>query len=306
MTVYHSLTEIPRVDNTVITIGTFDGMHRGHRMIVDAVIAKADELAGRSLVITFDPHPQEVLRRTGEAVPLLTTIEERIAEFGRLGVEGVLVLPFTAEFAALPWKEFCDLLIEHVGIGHIIFGHDHAFGRNREGNAASLRGYGAEHNFDVTEIGPLIIDGEAISSTKIRRAIIGGDIDKATHYLGRNYTIIGTVVRGDGRGRTLGIPTANIRPLHEAKLVPANGVYCITLAVDGEEYRGMANIGHRPTFTDGSQRTIEANIFDFDRDIYDHTVLLEFRKFVRSEQKFSSAEEFLSQLEKDRAICRAD
>ena len=239
-------------------------------------------------------------------MPLLTTIDERIAEFEKLGVDGVLVLPFTAEFAALPWQEFFDMLLKHCGVAHIIFGHDHAFGRNREGNAASLRGYGAEHGFGVTEIGPLVIEGEAISSTKIRRALVAGDIEKASHYLGRPYGIIGTVVRGDGRGRTLGIPTANIRPTDQAKLIPPNGVYCVSLTVDGESFAGMANIGVRPTFTEGTERTIEANLFDFDRDIYERTVLLEFRKFVRSERKFSSGEEFLAQLDKDRAVCRGE
>jgi riboflavin kinase/FMN adenylyltransferase len=306
MKVYHSLGEIPRIENTAITIGTFDGMHRGHRLIIDALTARARELGGRSLVITFHPHPQEVLRKTGEAVPLLTTIDERIAEFEKLGVDAVLVLPFTTEFAALPWQEFCDLLLKHCGIAHIIFGHDHAFGRNREGNAASLRSYGAGHGFGVTEIGPLVLEGEAISSTKIRRALASGDIEKASHYLGRPYGIIGTVVRGDGRGRTLGIPTANIRPTDPAKLIPSNGVYCVTLTVDGESFSGMANIGVRPTFTEGIERTIEANLFDFDRAIYERTVLLEFRKFVRSERKFSSGEEFLAQLEKDRAVCRGE
>jgi len=305
MMLYNSFEEIPREDGTAVTIGTFDGVHLGHRLIVDALLAKAGELGGRSLVITFHPHPQELLRKTGESVQILTTIDERIAEMKRLGVDAMAVLPFTQELADTPWRSFCDLLIEEVGLAHFVVGHDHAFGKNREGNAEALKGYGAERGFGVTEIGPLLVDEETVSSTKIRRALLAGDLEKATRYLSRPYAIEGTVVRGDGRGRTLGIPTANIHPNDPAKLIPCNGVYCVALTVDGDTFDGMANIGVRPTFTDGSARTIEANLFDFDRDIYERSVTLEFRKFVRSERTFGSKEEFLEQLERDRAMCKS-
>ncbi len=306
MKVYQGLNEVPYVERTVLTIGTFDGVHRGHRLIIDALTEKAREIDGRSLLITFDPHPQEILRRTGDSVSILSTIEERQKEFERLGVDALVVIRFTPEFAAIPWKEFCDLLISTTGIVHFIVGHDHAFGRNREGNAESLRVYGAERGFGVTEIGPLVIDGETISSTKIRRALTTGDVVTATEYLGRLYGVSGTVVHGDGRGRTIGIPTANITPLHQAKLIPSNGVYCVRMMIDGEKFRGMANIGTRPTFTDDTVRTIEAHLFDFVDEIYHRNVTLEFIKFVRSEQKFSSVEELLAQLERDRQVCMKD
>lgn len=304
MRLYRSFQELPEGTRTVATIGTFDGVHRGHRVIIDALTAKAREIGGRSMVITFHPHPQEVLRRTEDPVPILTTIEERMAELEKLGVDAMMILEFTRELADTPWQEFCDLLIREIGLAHLIMGHDHAFGKNREGNAESLRVYGAEKGFEVTEIGPLVMGEETISSTKIRRALMNGDIARGSEYLGRLYSLEGTVVRGDGRGRELGIPTANIRPLDPAKLIPANGVYCVTLIIDGELFNGMANIGLRPTFTDATVRTIEANLFDFDRDIYDRAVTLQFRKFVRSEQKFGSKEEFLAQLAQDRAACR--
>jgi riboflavin kinase/FMN adenylyltransferase len=303
MKLYKAFEEIPREEGTVVTIGTFDGVHRGHKLIIDGLLARARERAGRSLVITFHPHPQELLRKTGESVPILTTIEERIAEMERLGVDAMAVIRFTQELADTPWQAFCDMLIDGIGLAEFVVGHDHAFGKGRAGNAEALKEYGAVRGFGVTEIGPLHSGEETISSTKIRRALQGGDIAKATDYLGHYYAIEGTVVRGDGRGRTLGIPTANIRPNDRAKLVPANGVYCIALTVDGNTYRGMANIGVRPTFTAGVERTIEANLFDFDHDIYERSVTLEFRKFVRSERKFESAAEFLEQLEKDRAVC---
>lgn len=305
MKLYQTLDDIPRGQRTVITIGTFDGVHRGHRLIIDALVGAARSLDAQSMVVTFDPHPQEVLRKTGDPVPILTTIDERVAEFGRLGVDAMAVIPFTREFADTPWREFCDRLIADAGLVHVVVGHDHAFGRNREGNAEALKSMGAERGFGLTEIGPLVVGDEAISSTKIRRALLGGDLDKATDYLGRHYGLHGTVVRGDGRGRSLGIPTANIRPLEASKLIPANGVYCVRLELDGESFDGMANIGLRPTFTDATQRTIEANLFDFDTDIYDRSVNLLFRKFVRSEQKFASATEFLEQLERDRAVCKS-
>ncbi len=304
ITLYRSFEEIPYADRTAITIGTFDGVHRGHQIIIDALTSKARELGGRSLVITFHPHPQEVLRRTDDPVPILTTIEERARELGKLGVDSMAVLEFTHQFAATPWQTFCEMLIRQVGAAHIIVGHDHAFGQNREGNADSLRQFGAEHGFGVMEIGPLVVGEETISSTKIRRALLAGDLGKATEYLGRPYSLDGMVVKGDQRGRTLGIPTANIRPLDPAKLIPANGVYAIRLGLDREYFHGMANIGVRPTFTQGVERTIEANLFDFDRDIYDRAVTIEFRKFVRSERRFASKDEFLAQLDQDRAACR--
>jgi len=305
MKLHHSIADVPFRADTVVTIGTFDGVHRGHRLIIDELIATAGKLNGRSLIITFHPHPQEVLRKTGSSVPILTTIDERAAEMERLGVDDMAILPFTRELADTPWQEFCEWLIRGVGVAHIIVGHDHAFGRNREGNAESLRRLGAERGFGITEIGPLVVGDEAISSTKIRRGLLGGDLARANDYLGRPYSIQGTVVRGDGRGRTLGIPTANIRPLDPAKLIPMNGVYCVSLTVDGERFDGMANIGVRPTFTEGVEKTMEVNLFEFDRNIYGHVVMLEFRKFVRSEQKFGSKEEFLAQLERDRGACRA-
>ncbi|HVZ40190.1 MAG TPA: riboflavin biosynthesis protein RibF [Candidatus Kapabacteria bacterium] len=304
MKLYQSLDEIPRGERHVITIGTFDGVHLGHRLIITALVRSARELNARSLVITFHPHPQEVLRRTGEPVPILTTIEERMVEMERAGVDAVAVLPFTRELANTPWQEFCELLMEKSGLVHFVVGHDHAFGKNREGNAAAMAGMGARRGFGVTEIGPLVLGEEAVSSTKIRRALMSGDIEKATSYLGRHYSFQGTVVRGDGRGRSLGIPTANIRPLEAAKLIPMNGVYCVQLLIDGEKFRGMANIGVRPTFTEGITTTIEANLFDFDRDIYEQVVTIEFLKFVRSEQKFASAAAFMEQLERDRAVCK--
>lgn len=303
MKTYRSLDDIPYNDRTVLTIGTFDGIHRGHRAIVDAMARKAAEIGGRTVVLTFHPHPQEVLRKHGDSVPLLSTIDERAQELEKLGVNVLLVLEFTPEVAATPWQEFCDALLSKVGIAHIIVGHDHAFGKGREGTVAALTIYGKDHGFGITEIGPLRSDEESISSTKIRRALLSGDLERANDYLGRHYSIEGRVVRGDGRGRTIGIPTANIQPLDPTKLIPANGVYCVMMRIGDMAHPGMANIGVRPTFTDGTTRTIEVHLLNFDGDIYEQIVTVEFLKFVRSERKFGSKEEFLAQLEHDRRDC---
>jgi riboflavin kinase/FMN adenylyltransferase len=309
MNVYRQINETPVQVPTVATIGTFDGVHRGHRLILDALVEEAEQTNGRSLVVTFHPHPQEVLRNRGDSVPILTTLNERIALFDALGIDALLILEFTPEFAATPWQEFCRLLIEELGVRHLVVGHDHAFGRNREGNADSIREFGRDRGLEVAEVGPLVIDDETISSTKIRRALVAGDLATANAYLGRPYRVEGRVVKGDGRGKTLGIPTANIEPSESAKLLPADGVYAVNLILPDDSgeirhLRGMANIGRRPTFTDGRDRTLEVNIFDFDEEIYHNLVFVEFRKFVRSEQKFASVEEFLEQLERDRRVCR--
>lgn len=303
MKIYRSLDDIPFNERTVLTIGTFDGVHRGHRVILDELVRRARDLGGRSVVLTFHPHPQVILRKRGDVVPLLSTIEERAAELERLGIDALLVLEFTMEVAGTPWQEFVDSLIERVGLRHLVVGHDHAFGKGREGNVHAVTDYGRERGFGVTEIGPLQIGEDAVSSTKIRRALLAGELDKANDYLGRPYLVEGRVVRGDGRGRSIGLPTANVEPIDPEKLLPGNGVYCVRMTVDGRELRGMANIGVRPTFTDGTVRTLEVNLFDFDQDIYDHVVNVEFRKFVRSEQKFPSKEAFLAQLEEDRRVC---
>ncbi len=260
------------------------------------------------MVLTFDPHPQEVLRKTGSPVPILTPIEVKLRLLASLGIDATIVLPFTREFAATPWQNFIDQLIEYAGLAHMVVGHDHAFGRNREGNAESLREYGAEKGFTFTQVGPLFVDGEMISSTKIRQALSEGKTEQANRWLDRPYALSGTVVRGDGRGRQIGVPTANIRPLHPNQLVPANGVYAVRMSIGEENQRsihsGMANIGVRPTFTDGSERTLEVHLFDFADELYHREVTVEFLKFIRSERKFGSKEEFLAQLEKDREACQ--
>jgi len=300
---FENLQPNPR---SVVTVGAFDGVHRGHQQIIGYLVEKAREIGGRSVVVTFDPHPQEVLRRGGTTVSILTTLEERAREFERLGVDLLVVVPFTTETAATSWRNFLDTLKSQLGLAEIVMGYDHAFGRNREGTPSVIRRAGEAEGFAVTEIGPLLVDGVTVSSTKIRAALLEGDVALAAHYLGRPYTLSGTVIRGDGRGRSIGLPTANIAPDHAAKLVPSNGVYCVTVEVEGEEARGMTNIGVRPSFTDGRIRTIETHLLDFDHDIYHTSITLRFRRFVRSEQTFDGPQAFLAQLALDRAACESE
>ena len=307
---YDTIESIPFAAGTALTIGTFDGVHLGHRSIIRELLNVARGAGERSVVLTFDPHPQQVLRKTGEGVPILTPIDRRAELLEELGVDILGVIPFTREFAATPWQEFVDRLVDRIGLGHMVVGHDHAFGKGREGNAERLREYGAERGFTFTQVGPLLVDGTPISSTRIRRALSEGEVEEGERLLGRPYRLFGRIVRGDQRGRELGFPTANLEPLDPDQLVPGSGVYAVRMVIpeDGAADRvvgGMTNIGLRPTFTDGSRRTIETHLFDFSDELYDRRVSLEFVKLLRFEKKFSSKEAFLEQLGADQQGARS-
>ena len=238
---------------------------------------------------------------------MLTPIETKLELFREYGIDATVVHPFTKEFAATPWQRFVDQMIDQIGLHHMVVGHDHAFGKNREGNAESLREYGAEKGFTFTQVGPFLMEDVAISSTKIRRALLDGNLEQANLWLDRPHSIRGNVVHGDGRGKELGIPTANVHPEPDTALVPKNGVYCVQMEVGSGEktmkYGGMANIGVRPTFTDGSLKTVEVHLFNFNDELYHQLVTVEFLKFVRFEQTFASKDAFLARLEEDRRIC---
>ena len=306
---YKTIESIPFAAGTALTIGTFDGVHLGHRSIIRELLNVARGSGERSVVLTFDPHPQQVLRRTGEGVPILTPIERKGDLLEELGVDILGVIPFNREFAATPWREFVDRLVDQIGLAHMVVGHDHAFGKGREGNAERLREYGAERGFTFTQVGPLLVDGTPISSTRIRRAIAEGDVEEGERLLGRPYRLFGRIVRGDQRGRELGFPTANLEPLDPDQLVPGSGVYATRMMISGGDegggLAGMTNIGLRPTFTDGSRRTVETHLFDFSDELYDRTVSIEFVKLLRFEKKFDSKEAFLEQLGRDREGARS-
>jgi riboflavin kinase/FMN adenylyltransferase len=261
----------------------------------------ADAQGLRVVVVTFDPHPQIVLAKPGrEPLALLTTIEERCERLAHVGVDEVVVIPFTHEFAQTSAESFIRQLVSTIDVQHFFIGHDHAFGKDRGGNEELLRHLGVELGFDVERIPPLETDGLVVSSTLVRAALKSGDVEAASAMLGRPYALRGTVVQGDGRGRTLGIPTANIIPTNPHKLMPANGVYVVSMLIDGSEHVGMANIGVRPTFTNDTAPTLEVHILQFDNDLYNTTLDVQFHARLRGEQKFESREEFLAQLEHDK------
>jgi len=284
-----------------ITVGTFDGVHRGHQGVISLMRKTADAQGLRVVVVTFDPHPQIVLAKPGrEPLALLTTIEERCERLAHVGVDEVVVIPFTHEFAQTSAESFIRQLVSTIDVQHFFIGHDHAFGKDRGGNEELLRHLGVELGFDVERIPPLETDGLVVSSTLVRAALKSGDVEAASAMLGRPYALRGTVVQGDGRGRTLGIPTANIVPTNPHKLIPANGVYVVSMLIDGSEHVGMANIGVRPTFTNDTAPTLEVHILQFDNDLYNTTLDVQFHARLRGEQKFESREEFLAQLEHDK------
>ena len=291
----------PHKQKACITVGTFDGVHRGHQGVISYMRRMADAEGLRVVVVTFDPHPQIVLARPDrEPLALLTSIEERCERLSNVGVDDVVVIPFTTEFAQTPADEFVRELVSFIDVQHFFIGHDHAFGKNRGGNEELLRHLGAELGFYVERIPPLETEGIVVSSTLVRKTLKSGDVELAASMLGTPYIVRGTVVKGDGRGRTLGIPTANVVPAEPHKLMPANGVYVVTVRHGDAEYLAMANIGVRPTFTSDTAPTLEVHILQFDNDIYNTTLDVKFHKRLRGEQKFESREEFLVQLEQDK------
>jgi riboflavin kinase/FMN adenylyltransferase len=307
--IYRSLEQAQFDPHGVITVGTFDGLHRGHQAILHELKKESQARHGSATVITFDPHPQLVLQRPDKPpVYILMTIEEKIALLRDQNIDRLIVIPFTPEFSRTPSEVFVrDLLFRRIGMQAIVIGHDHGFGKNREGDIATLQRIGGELHFAVRELPPYEIDGVLISSTRVREAVLSGEVEKAARYLGRPYSLRGTVVRGEGRGQSLGFPTANLLPDHEKKLVPAGGVYAVWVereidakSADAGRYRGMMNIGHRPTFG-RSTRTLEVHLIDFSDDLYGDLLKVHFVARLRDEQKFDSPQSLVEQLRRDKA-----
>ena len=302
ITVRYGVDPIPYQKATAITVGTFDGVHVGHAGVLQLMRQVAEREGERIVVVTFDPHPQIVLAKAGrDPLQLLTDIDERCQLLSRQGVDMTVVIPFTREFASTEASDFVrSIIVRDIGVQHFFIGHDHVFGKDRGGNEELLQRLSPELDFSVERIPPLSFDGLVVSSTKIRAALKSGDLASATTMLGRYYVLRGTVVRGDGRGRQLGIPTANIAPIDPHKLLPANGVYAVVSVIDGEARLGMANIGVRPTFTSDTTPTLEVHFLDVDADLYEHDLDVAFIAKIRDERRFDSREEFLAQLQYDR------
>ena len=300
MDVIYGFDEIVRDTNSFVTIGTFDGLHAGHKRIIEKLKEKAAFSGGRSVVITFHPHPRTVFEGN-DTVKLLTSLDEKTELFGNLGIDVLWVINFTREFASLSSEEFVKAyLVEKLGIKEIIIGHDHRFGKGRDGNEEKLREIGQKYNFLVTPVEAVEINSITASSTKIRKALVDGDIKSANGFLERNYSIRGEVVVGEKRGRLLGFPTANVGNIAEHKLIPAIGVYAVKVVVEGNEWAGVINIGRRPTFNENDRVIPEVHILGFNGYIYGKKIEVKFVERLRGEIKFSSKEELIEQIKKDK------
>ena len=303
MTVHTNIQALPVFNNALITIGTFDGVHGGHQQIIQLMKAEAAKIAGETIIITFHPHPRKVIGTTPGPVYLLNTLDEKIDLLEKYGIDHLVVVPFTEAFASQEAESYIkDFLVSTFHPHTIIIGHDHRFGKNRSGDFQLLEDKAPEYNYEVKEIPGYMLRDMTISSTKIREALLKGDIDTANYFLGYNYFFSGLVVEGNKLGRTIGYPTANLQIADENKLVPGNGVYAVIIsdaAAPGVSYNGMMNIGVRPT-VDGTKRMIEVNIFDFDKDIYGETLTITLKKHLRSEVKFNGLDALKAQLAKDK------
>jgi len=302
MIVYRSFSEITaQLRNPVVTIGNFDGVHLGHREIFRRLKQSAREIGGVSVVITFDPHPLRVVT-SEKNIRLINTLEEKITLIEASGVDYLIIIPFSTEFASIPSAEFIEkYLVGIIGTKKLVIGYDYAFGRNREGGFEMLRSFGSRLGFHVEELAP-INSGEMIySSSLIRGMIAAGEVSEVVRYLGRHYSLGGRVVHGAHRGKSLGFPTANIRT--DKELIPADGVYAVKVKIDDKLFDGACNIGNNPTFG-GSEVSIEAFIFDFDGELYDQELRVYFIARLRGERKFSSADELKTAIAADVAECR--
>jgi riboflavin kinase/FMN adenylyltransferase len=300
---------MPGVGGSVVTMGTFDGVHRGHLAVLTEVTRRARASGLTSLLLTFEPHPLAVLNPP--AAPMLLTLpEEKRALMGAHGVERFVLLPFTPEVAQLDAAAFCRRLQGEYAMRELVMGYDHGFGRGRKGDVELVQELAREQGFDMTVVDAVRDNGQPISSTLIRTALAHGDLDSAARWLGRGYSIRGEVVRGAGRGRSIGVPTINLAPPDPRKLLPPDGVYAVTVTVGNREtgnaqrYGGMMNQGARPTFGEQA-RTLEVHLFDFDGELYGETVDVAWVRRLRDVQAFSSREALVAQLERDARAARA-
>ena len=290
-----------QINSSVITIGTFDGVHVGHQQIIHRLVDTARKNDLQALVLTFFPHPRMVIQNDAN-IKLINTIDEKAKQLEQLGVDHLVVKEFTKSFSRLTALEYVrDILVNKLKVKHIIVGYDHHFGRNRTANINELKEFGAFYDFEVTEIEPQEVDDVAVSSTKIRSAILEGNILTANKFLGYNFMLTGTVIKGKGLGKTLDFPTANIQIEAAYKLIPKHGVYVVKSQIKGVEVFGMMNIGKNPTVSEGNQTKIEVHFFDFSANLYGAVLKIELLDHLRSEIKFPNIEALKLQLEKDKA-----
>ena len=325
MKIYNQLSDFKKLNNAVVTIGTFDGVHYGHQKIVKRLCELAKSSGGESVILTFFPHPRMIIDPENQDLKLINTIKEKAEILADLGVDHLIITPFTRDFSNLSPAEYIqNILIDTIGTKQIIVGYDHRFGKDRKGGMAELEAFSKIYNYTIEEIPEQDINDVAVSSTKIRKALLEGDVALAATYLGYHFAINGPVIKGDKIGRTIGFPTANIFVEETYKLIPSDGIYAVTIEMLEEKsevesqklgvesssrlgtkdsglnlYRGMAYIGQRPTIN-GMTRNIEVNIFDFNREIYGQHIKMNFLKFLRHDVKFTGLETLTQQLHQDK------
>ncbi len=300
MKIYHTLEDFTKLNYGIVTSGTFDGVHLGHQKIINRLKEIAKKNEGETVVITFWPHPRLILRPDEPFMQLLNTFEEKAELLRQQGIDHLIRIPFTKEFSQISSQEFISkILVETIGTKKLVIGYDHRFGKNREGSFEQLSINGPTYGFEVEEIPRQDVDNMGVSSTRIRKALGEGDIDTANHFLGRPYSLSGRVIKGDKLGRVLGFPTANIDLDSHDKLVPAEGIYAVGAIHEKKNYGGMLYIGTRPT-VDGTKRSIEVNIFNFDKEIYGETLQVSFLKLLRADSKFEDLESLKNQLQIDK------
>ncbi|MHA7111100.1 bifunctional riboflavin kinase/FAD synthetase [Sunxiuqinia elliptica] len=305
MKVYRDVSQF-NVAKPILTVGSFDGVHLGHRKVIDRLNEIAARKNGESVIFTFAPHPRVVLNPEQNDLRLLTTLDEKIELLEQAGVDHLIIFPFTKDFSELSYTDFVhSILVTQLGIDSLVVGYDHKFGKNRKGDFEMLKGLAMAFRFELEKLDVLLSDDVNVSSTKIRHALQEGDIARANKYLGYPFGLNGTVVEGQKLGRKIQFPTANIETSDPHKIIPGYGVYAVNVLVEGKTYEGMLNIGTRPTINNNADhRSIEVHIFDFDQDIYQKQLELKFLAKVREEQKFGSIDGLRSQLEQDKLDVR--
>jgi riboflavin kinase/FMN adenylyltransferase len=305
MKIYEGLEGFTPVRNAVVTSGTFDGVHLGHQKILKRIREIARSIQGETVLITFWPHPRLVLYPDEHKLRLLSTFEEKTKLLRQFGIDHLITIPFTQEFSRLTSEEFIrKVLIDSIHTRKLVIGYDHRFGKNREGSFEYLKSNSHTFGFELEEISRQDVEEIAVSSTKIRKALESGDVKTAESCLGRPYELNGLVIKGQQIGRSIGFPTANIHIPNDYKLIPKDGVYAVEASVDGTLYKAMLNIGNRPT-VDGTKKTVEANLFDFQGDLYDKQITVYFREFLREERKFDSLEALKDQLIQDQRSAKS-
>ena len=308
MKIYRELEQLPTFKNAVLTIGSFDGVHPGHRHIIEEMQREAQKLNGETVLITFYPHPRIALAEQKGAhsdLKLLCGLEEKAKLLESSGLDNLVVVPFTKEFSEQSPEDYIEsFLVRYFHPAQIVIGYDHRFGKGRSGDIEYLKKYQLKYNYQLLEISKQEVDGIAVSSTKIRNALLNGNVALAAKMLGYNYNLSGTVVHGLHLGRKLGFPTANIKLIDSEKLIPEDGIYAVKVSCVGQSYNGMLYIGSRPSIDTDFGKTIEVNIFDFSDDIYGHKISVEFIDYIRADIKFDSLTALSAQLEKDMSAAK--